>query len=199
MKAQIRGFDVHKGYLDKLSQTALIEEKRRIAAKAPMFPPQTPGGKPMSVKITSAGKMGWSADKSGYHYTSCHPNGTAWPAIPETIVALWHQLTKLEREPDCCLINYYGEGARMGMHQDRDEADFSWPVMSVSLGDAGLFRIGNKIRGGSTESIWLESGDVVIMGGDARLTYHGVDRIRFGSSSLLSKGGRLNLTCRVVV
>ena len=199
MKAQIRGFDVHKGYLDKLSQTALIEEIRRIAAKAPMFPPQTPGGKPMSVKITSAGKMGWSADKSGYHYTLCHPNGTAWPAIPETILALWHQLTKLEREPDCCLINYYGEGARMGMHQDRDEADFSWPVMSVSLGDAGLFRIGNKIRGGSTESIWLKSGDVVIMGGDARLTYHGVDRIRFGSSSLLSKGGRLNLTCRVVV
>ncbi len=87
----------------------------------------------------------------------------------------------------------------MGMHQDRDEADFSWPVMSVSLGDSGLFRIGNKIRGGATESIWLESGDVVIMGGDARLTYHGVDRIRFGSSSLLSKGGRLNLTCRVVV
>ena len=199
MKAQIRGFDVHKGYLDKLSQTALIEEIRRIAAKAPMLPPQTPGGKPMSVKITSAGKMGWSSDKSGYHYTSCHPNGTAWPAIPETILALWHQLTKLEREPDCCLINYYGEGARMGMHQDRDEADFSWPVMSVSLGDSGLFRIGNKIRGGETESIWLESGDVVIMGGDARLTYHGVDRIRFGSSSLLSKGGRLNLTCRVVV
>ena len=86
----------------------------------------------------------------------------------------------------------------MGMHQDRDEADFSWPVVSVSLGDSGLFRIGNDTRGGKTESIWLESGDVVVMGGAARLHYHGVDRIKFGSSALLPKGGRINLTFRVV-
>ena len=198
MKAQIRGFDVHKGYLDKLSQTALIEEIRRIAAKAPMFPPQTPGGKPMSVKITSAGKMGWSSDKSGYHYTSCHPNGTAWPAIPETIVALWHQLTKLEREPDCCLINYYGEGARMGMHQDRDEADFDQPVISISLGDEALFRIGSETKGGKTESLWLRSGDVIRLGGAARLIHHGIDRIKSGSSTLLKNGGRISLTLLVV-
>ena len=85
----------------------------------------------------------------------------------------------------------------MGMHQDRDEADFRWPVVSVSLGDEGLFRIGNDTRGGKTESLWLQSGDVVVMGGAARLTYHGVDRIRFGSSRLLPKGGRINLTLRV--
>lgn len=86
----------------------------------------------------------------------------------------------------------------MGMHQDRDEADFTWPVLSVSLGDAALFRIGNDTRGGKTESLWLDSGDVVVMGGGARLRYHGVDRIRFGSSGLLAHGGRLNLTLRVV-
>ncbi|MCR9113046.1 MAG: alpha-ketoglutarate-dependent dioxygenase AlkB, partial [Rhodobacteraceae bacterium] len=102
------------------------------------------------------------------------------------------------RAPDCCLINYYGEAARMGLHQDRDEADFSWPVLSVSLGDDGLFRIGNQTRGGKTESIWLQSGDVVVMGGDARLTYHGIDRIKPGTSTLLDNPGRINLTCRVV-
>ena len=86
----------------------------------------------------------------------------------------------------------------MGLHQDKDEADFSCPVVSISLGDAGLFRIGGSTRNGSTESVWLESGDVCVMGGAARLTYHGIDRIRFGSSTLLKNGGRLNLTLRVV-
>lgn len=198
MQAQIRGFDIYKGHLDAPSQADLVDEVREIASKAPMFSPQTPYGKPMTVRMTSAGSVGWYADKSGYRYAPVHPNGMPWPAIPEAILNLWHTLTGLERAPDCCLINYYGEGARMGMHQDRDEADFSWPVLSVSLGDSGLFRIGNTTRKGKTESFWLESGDVVVMGGEARLTYHGVDRIRFGSSSLLSKGGRINLTCRVV-
>lgn len=86
----------------------------------------------------------------------------------------------------------------MGLHQDRDEADFTWPVLSVSLGDDGLFRMGNDTRGGKTQSVWLSSGDVVVMGGEARLKFHGVDRIRGQSSSLLEKGGRLNLTMRVV-
>ncbi len=87
----------------------------------------------------------------------------------------------------------------MGLHQDRDEVDFSWPVLSVSLGDDALFRIGNLTRGGKTDSLWLASGDVVVMGGAARLVYHGIDRIRPGSSSLLRGGGRINLTCRVVM
>ncbi len=122
----------------------------------------------------------------------------AWPAIPAPVLRIWDQVTGLERRPDCCLINYYGEGARMGLHQDKDAADFSYPVVSVSLGDDGLFRIGNPTRGGKTESVWLNSGDVVVMGGPARLAYHGVDRIRFKSSRLLPRGGRLNLTLRVV-
>mmetsp|Transcript_23005 Transcript_23005/g.38915 ORF Transcript_23005/g.38915 Transcript_23005/m.38915 type:complete len:200 (+) Transcript_23005:522-1121(+) len=199
MRVQIRGFDIFKGHLDVAAQTSLVEDIRAVAAVAPMFTPDTPYGKPMSVRMTSAGDVGWFSDRSGYRYAPAHPSGVAWPPIPDAVLALWRELTGLERAPDCCLINYYGEDARMGMHQDRDEADFSWPVMSVSLGDSGLFRIGNATRGGKTESLWLESGDVVVMGGDARLTYHGVDRIRFGSSSLLPKGGRINLTCRVVL
>jgi alkylated DNA repair protein (DNA oxidative demethylase) len=107
-------------------------------------------------------------------------------------------VTGLARAPDCCLINFYGEGARMGMHQDRDEGDFSFPVLSVSLGDDALFRMGGVDRPVPTQSVWLRSGDVVVMGGDARLAFHGIDRVRHGSSTLLPKGGRINLTLRVV-
>lgn len=198
MQVKVRGFIVLKGYLQPEAQNALVQQIRDVVRAAPLFSPMTPYGKPMRVKMTSAGKYGWVSDRSGYRYASTHSNGNVWPAIPPAALEVWHGATGLERTPDCCLINYYGEGARMGMHQDRDEADFSWPVVSVSLGDMGLFRMGNDSRGGKTESLWLESGDVVIMGGAARMRYHGVDRIKFGSSGLLPKGGRINLTFRVV-
>ena len=194
----VRGFKILRGLLAPDAQSALVDDLRQVIRAAPLFSPLTPYGKPMTVRMTSAGKYGWYADRRGYRYETRHPAGGAWPPIPSTVLGLWRQLVSQERDPDCCLINFYGEGARMGMHQDRDEADFTWPVLSVSLGDDGLFRMGKATRGGTTESIWLQSGDVVVMGGAARLTYHGVDRIRFGSSSLLPKGGRINLTCRVV-
>lgn len=197
-RLHLRGFEILRGALDRPAQEALVEDLRGVIRAAPLFSPLTPYGKPMTVRMTSAGRYGWYADRRGYRYERQHPSGVDWPAIPEAILVLWRQLVSDQRDPDCCLINFYGEGARMGMHQDRDEADFSWPVLSISLGDDGLFRIGNATRGGTTESIWLTSGDVVVMGGQARLTYHGVDRIRFGSSSLLPNGGRINLTCRVV-
>ncbi|WP_171240429.1 alpha-ketoglutarate-dependent dioxygenase AlkB [Ruegeria sp. HKCCA5491] len=193
----LRDFDIRKAYLDSTEQTGLVEVLRPILKSAPLFRPVTPSGKEMSVRMTSAGSLGWVTDRAGYRYQSQHPKGVGWPSIPEPILAVWRDLASAERDPDCCLINYYGENARMGLHQDKDEADFSWPVLSISLGDDALFRIGNSARGGKTESIWLNSGDVVIMGGPARLTYHGVDRIRFGSSKLLPKGGRINLTLRV--
>lgn len=194
----LRGFEIWKGKLGVAVQTQVIDALRPVLKAAPLFSPDTPYGKPMSVRMTSAGAVGWYSDKSGYRYADTHPTGVEWPAIPAPLMQIWDDVTGLDRKPDCCLINYYGEGARMGMHQDKDEADFSWPVVSVSLGDDGMFRIGNTTRGGKTESIWLNSGDVVVMGGPARLTYHGVDRIRFKSSKLLPKGGRINLTFRVV-
>ena len=198
MKLTIRGIDVHKGLLPQPAQEDLLAEILKIAEAAPLFSPMTPYGKPMRVRMTSAGKYGWFSDRRGYRYMPKHPSGTAWPQIPPSVLDLWRDVTGEERGPDCCLINYYGEDAKMGLHQDRDEADFSWPVLSISLGDAALFRIGNLEKGGKTESIWLESGDVALMGGPARLRYHGVDRIKFGSSKLLPQGGRINLTLRVV-
>lgn len=197
-RLEIRGVEVLKGYLDPEAQAAMVADIRGVAAAAPLFSPETRFGRKMSVAMTSAGKYGWFTDRSGYRYERRHPSGRAWPPIPESVLTVWRDVVSTERMPDCCLVNFYREGAKMGLHQDRDEADFSWPVLSVSLGDSARFRIGSVERGGSTEAVWLESGDVCVMGGDARLVHHGIDRVRFGSSSLLSDGGRINLTLRVV-
>ncbi|MPQ94400.1 alpha-ketoglutarate-dependent dioxygenase AlkB [Thioclava sp. JE_KL1] len=195
---EIRGFRHYPGWLDLDEQKALIETLRGVVAQAPLFSPMTPYGKPMSVRMTSAGRFGWISDRRGYRYSETHPDGQPWPAIPQLILDIWEAVSGTPRAPECCLINFYGEGAKMGMHQDRDEQDFDQPVVSVSLGDDGLFRIGNKTRGGKTESLWLHSGDVMVMGGEARLLYHGIDRVKPGTSPLMPKGGRINLTMRVV-
>lgn len=194
----IRGFEIYKGYLSLKDQSDLVDELRRVVTKAPLFSPLTPSGRKMSVRMTSAGRYGWVSDRRGYRYAARHPDGMEWPPIPESVLSIWRELASAERDPDCCLLNFYDAQAKMGLHQDRDEANFDWPVLSVSLGDDGLFRMGNETRGGKTESIWLTSGDVVVMGGEARLKYHGIDRIRAGSSTLLENDGRLNLTLRVV-
>ena len=195
---RIRGVSLWPGYLDRDAQSVLVAELRTIAKAAPFVTPVTRWGRPMSVRMTGAGRFGWISDRRGYRYCERHPDGLPWPPIPASVLALWRALADCPRDPECCLINWYGEGARMGLHQDRDEADFACPVLSVSLGDDALFRVGNTDRGGKTESVWLRSGDVLVMGGAARLVHHGVDRIRFGSSALLPQGGRINLTLRVV-
>ena len=198
MKLSVKGFDIHAGYLDIAAQRSLLAAIRGVVAQAPFFRPETPAGKKMSVRMTAAGEYGWFSDKNGYRYLPVHPSDAPWPAIPAQVLEIWQAVTGLERQPECCLVNYYDAEAKMGLHRDSDEADMQWPVVSISLGDEGMFRMGNTTRGGKTESIWLRSGDVVVMGGAARLAYHGVDRIRAGSSKLLPKGGRLNLTLRVV-
>lgn len=193
-----RGFEIRKGYLDRPAQEEMVAAVREIVRVAPLVRPETRFGQKMSVRISAAGEFGWVSDRRGYRYERYHPSGVAWPAIPEDVLQIWHDVTRLKKVPQCCLVNYYTADARMGLHQDRDEADFIWPVLSISLGNSALFRMGNKERGGSTESVWLDSGDVVVMGGDARLCYHGVDRIKTGSSTLLKDDGRINLTLRVV-
>lgn len=189
---------MHAGYLSHEEQLRMVKDLRALVAAAPLFSPVTRWGKEMSVRMTSAGRYGWYSDRRGYRYVDRHPDGRAWPAIPDSVLAVWRALVSRERDPDCCLVNFYGPDARMGLHQDRDEADFSWPVLSISLGDDARFRIGGTQRGDRTESFWLRSGDVLILGGAARLAYHGIDRVAPGTSALLREGGRINLTLRVV-
>ena len=194
----LRGVQIHKGFLSREAQAQMVNDVRGLVASAPLFRPVTTRGQPMSVRMTSAGAFGWVSDRRGYRYEARHPDGMAWPSIPPSVLSVWRAVSGATRDPECCLVNYYSETARMGLHQDRDEADFSMPVVSISLGDDALFRIGNTTRGGKTESVWLTSGDVAVMGGKARMLYHGIDRVRFGSSGVLEQGGRLNLTLRVV-
>lgn len=194
----LRGVKVFRGLLDRPDQQQILDDLRKVVGAAPLFSPETPSGRKMSVQMTSAGQFGWVSDRTGYRYSPTHPNGTPWPDIPASVEAVWRSVSGSDRRPECCLVNLYRETAKMGLHQDRDEADFDHPVVSISLGDDGLFRIGQTTRGGSTESLWLASGDVVVMGGAARLVYHGIDKTRPGSSTLLDGGGRLNLTLRVV-
>jgi len=194
----VRGCGLYDGLLDGACQTAMVQDLRGVLAQAPLYVPVTPGGRAMSVRMTCAGRLGWVTDRRGYRYQPQHPGGMAWPAIPESVLAVWRAVSNDGRDPDCCLVNWYGPGAKMGLHQDRDEGDFTAPVVSISLGDDALFRIGGVDRAEGTSSVWLRSGDVLVMGGAARLAWHGVDRVRHGSSTLLPQGGRINLTLRVV-
>jgi DNA oxidative demethylase len=200
------GCRVYPGYLDRAAQDALAARLRAAAAEAPFFTPVMPRtGKPFSVKMTNLGVLGWVSDRTaGYRYQATHPEtGLPWPPIPDTVLAVWRAVADYPRDPEACLVNYYAADAHMGLHQDRDEADFTAPVVSISLGDACRFRIGGTERGGATRSLKLSSGDVVVFGGPSRLAFHGVDRLYPGTSSLLSgwfpDGGRINLTLRRVM
>lgn len=188
------------GFLDRQAQQALVEEIRSVVAEAPLYRPDMPRtGKPFSVRMTNCGTLGWVSDRAGYRYQPLHPaTGAPWPAIPERLLALWREAAAYPHPPEACLVNFYDESARLGLHQDRDEADLAAPVVSVSLGDACLFRVGEEVRGGRTTSLKLVSGDVLVLGGEGRLAFHGVDRIYPGTSALLKKGGRINLTLRRV-
>lgn len=151
--------------------------------------------------MTSAGRVGWISDRRGYRYAARHPvTGAQWPPIPDAVLQVWREVSGWPDDPDSCLVNYYGVGAKMGMHRDADEGEeaFVAPVVSISLGDPAVFRIGGTERGGATEAVTLESGDVMVMGGAARLAYHGVDKVLFGGSGLLPRRGRINVTLRVV-
>ncbi|WP_424967204.1 alpha-ketoglutarate-dependent dioxygenase AlkB family protein [Dinoroseobacter sp. S375] len=194
----LRGVAIHSGFLDRVAQEAMVADLRAVARVVPFQRMVTPSGRRMSVRMTAAGQFGWVSDRQGYRYAPTHLNGTPWPAIPPSILSVWEAVSGSARTPECCLINFYDADAKMGMHQDKDEADPSEPVVSISLGDSGRFRVGSVTRGGTTESLWLSSGDVAVMGGAARLIHHGVDRIKAGSSTLLPDGGRINITLRVV-
>ena len=193
----VPGFDLWPGLLSPDAQRALVEAVLEAARIAPPANYDTPYGKAMSVAMTSLGPLGWTSDAAGYRYAERHPGtGQAWPAMPRPLLDLWAILGDPDVPPDACLVNFYGPEARMGLHQDRDEADPRFPVLSISLGDTAGFRIGGTSRKDPTRSVRLASGDVCRLSGPARLAFHGVDRILPGSSRLVPGGGRINLTLR---
>jgi alkylated DNA repair protein (DNA oxidative demethylase) len=194
------GLHLYPGYLDGDAQRALLAALRMVLAAAPLFTPHMPkSGRPFSVRMSNCGPLGWVSDQAGYRYQATHPQtGAAWPLMPPALLTLWQDLAGYPAPPEACLINYYQAGAKMGLHQDRDEQDLDAPVVSISLGDACLFRAGGRKRNDPTASVRLSSGDVVVLGGKSRLAFHGVDRIYPGTSRLLPEGGRINLTLRRV-
>lgn len=195
------GFAHYPLYFTPAQQAALIQAVKLGAAQAPFYRPAMPGtGAPLSVVMSNFGPLGWVTDKQGgYRYQSAHPKtGALWPAMPDLLLNLWQDVSGYEAPPQACLINWYREGAKMGLHIDSDEQDVKAPVISVSLGDPAMFRLGGEMRGGKTLGIKLYSGDVVVLGGAARLCYHGVSKVDYGQSALVPKGGRINLTLRRV-
>ena len=198
----------HPGYLDAAARARLAAEIATILDAAPPVTPRMPRtGKPFSVRMSNAGPLGWVSDIRGYRYQTAHPEtGRPWPAMPPTAVAAWVALAAYPAPPEACLINLYAPGTRMGLHQDRDEADRAAPVLSLSLGAAALFRYGGLNRSDPTRSVRLQAGDALVIGGPSRLIHHGIDRLYPAGDLLaaedepgfLPPGGRCNLTLRRV-
>ena len=194
------GLRLVPGFLDRQSQALLLDALRAVLAAAPLYAPRMPkSGKPLSVRMTNCGPLGWVSDEAGYRYQPLHPEtGQPWPPMPSILLDAWTELARHPQPPESCLVNYYGPTAKLGLHQDRDERDFDAPVVSLSLGGTCVFRIGGTRRSDPTRTLRLASGDALVLGGDSRLAFHGVDRITSGSSMLLPQGGRINLTLRRV-
>lgn len=197
------GFEHYPAYFSPDQQQSLIESVRKGVLQAPFYQPTMPRtGVPLSVVMSNFGSLGWVTDKEhGYRYEPVHPKtGAPWPELPEMLEKLWDEVTDFPAWPEACLINWYKEdkASKMGMHVDNDENDLRAPVVSVSLGDPAMFRIGGPKRGGPTQGLKLFSGDVVVLAGDARLCHHGVSKVFYGQSALVPKGGRINLTMRRV-
>ena len=195
------GFEHLPGYFDARRQAELLRLVEKVVAAAPMYAPTMPRtGKPFSVRMTNCGPLGWVSDKAGgYRYQAVHPmSGAPWPPMPPMLLEVWADVAAYPEPPEACLINHYDAGAKMGSHRDEDEQDAAAPVVSISLGDDATFHVGGLRRTDPKHRLVLRSGDLVVLGGAARMAYHGIDRIHPGTSTLLSEGGRLNLTLRRV-
>lgn len=199
--ADLEGFRLYPGLLGRAEQEALRDEVFARLKQAPLYVPRMPkSGTPMRARMSNFGALGWVTDKEqGYRYQAMHPEtGRPWPEMPARVLEIWNEVGLYDAPPEACLVNLYEGDARMSLHVDSDEEAWDAPVVSVSLGDTALFRIGGPLRSDPTRSVRLASGDVCVLGGAARRAYHGVDRILNGTSRLLPKGGRINLTLRRV-
>jgi alkylated DNA repair protein (DNA oxidative demethylase) len=172
-----------------------------VVASAPFSQPRTKGGGQFSAELTNCGAAGWWSDERGYRYETVDPrSGLPWPDMPSAFTEMLNSaLTGTEAagfEPDACLINHYAPGAKMGLHQDKDEADFSHPIVTVCLGASADFWIGGFKRADKPMIVPVHSGDVLIMGGASRMRYHGVRKVYAGTSPLAGLDGRISLTFR---
>ncbi|WP_024508740.1 DNA oxidative demethylase AlkB [Bradyrhizobium sp. ARR65] len=178
----------------------LMPALHAIIAQAPFRHMHTPGGHQMSVAMTNCGSLGWVTDRSGYRYDAIDPEiGKPWPAMPAVFLLLAREAAARAGfagfAPDACLINRYEPGARMSLHQDRDERDFDQPIVSVSLGLSAVFLFGGPKRADKPQRYRLQHGDVVVWGGPSRLFFHGVAPLADGEHALLGRQ-RINLTFR---
>src|SRR5258708_23416662 len=170
----LSGLRIVPAYLDRPAQEALLAALSAVFACAPLYTPRMPkSGKPLSVRMTNCGPLGWVTDEAGYRYQPLHPEtGKPWPAMPDIVIDAWKALARYPHTPESCLINYYHPAAKMGLHQDRDERDFQAPVVSLSLGDTCLFRIGGTKRGDPTRAGNLAPADAVELGCEAASSFY---------------------------
>ncbi len=198
------GASLFRGRLSAAEQLAILDDVAAVIEEAPPFRPQMPAGPYKINTLTNCGPLGWMSDKRGYRYEATHPQtGKPWPQIPSAVLAVAKQAaadTGYAFEPDACLVNIYAADGRLSLHRDYDEADFAWPIVSLSFGNDADFQLGGPARSGPTTTFTLNSGDVFVLAGPSRLRYHGVKHIRPGTSPIthkaLPEGGRINLTLR---
>lgn len=199
-----KGFFLFKSKLTRAAQEEIRDAARTVVSQAPLFRPTMPNsGQPFSYSMTNCGELGWVADRQGYRYQQNHPDtGERFPVMPKVIQDLAITLAKetgnSDFYPESCLLNFYRKGQKLGLHQDNTETNLSAPIISISLGDSGIFILGGKHRTAETKQYIVQSGDCLVMSGESRNYFHSFKGIVPNSSSLLKNGGRLNLTIRQV-
>lgn len=199
-----KGFFLIKSRLNKAAQQEILAAARLVVKQAPLFRPAMPrSGQQFNYSMTNCGELGWVADINGYRYQKNHPvTQEPFPIMPNAIkelaIALASETGDANFYPESCLLNFYSKGAKLGLHQDNTEKNLLAPIISISLGDTGIFTLGGEQRRDKTKDYIIQSGDCIVMGGESRNYFHGFKGIVPNTSSLLKSGGRLNLTIRQV-
>ena len=203
---EVNGLKLYPDYLSQAQQEQLLQTVIDAIQPTPFYQAKSPySGKSIGPKMTNMGELGWYSDEKGYRYQEHHPEtNLPWSAMPQVLLDIWADVSDYDKPPQCCLVNYYDQpDSKLGLHKDHDEETFEPPIVSVSLGDSCLFRMGLTDKKTPTRSFTVDSGAIMVMGKQARTAYHGVDRILYGETTLLNNKkpfhqGRLNLTLRRV-
>lgn len=199
------GFRLWRARLDEGEQIALLDDIALVLDSAPPYRPRMRNGTPLINEMSNCGALGWYSDERGYRYIERHPDtNRPWPAMPDRLTrlarALAVEISSAPYMPDACLVNLYGARGRLNLHVDSDEADFAWPIISISLGDDCIFQLGGMSRKDAVRKIRLRSGDVVALSGKSRKRFHGVEKLlavrHAPRHALFARWPRINLTLR---